>query len=112
MNTANEGSQGSRGGKRASRGGAERRRTTKEDLSSEDDDLFVVDFEDEDPQAELTRQMEDIAVLNDADPTPRIGIASRRGLDRIKLFSGFRNKSENSMQWPRIFVYEMTGTHT
>ncbi|RAW35905.1 hypothetical protein PC110_g7806 [Phytophthora cactorum] len=39
-------------------------------------------------------------------------MASHRPLDRIKLFSGSRNKSENSMQWLRTFVYEMTGNYT
>ncbi|KAG3070536.1 hypothetical protein PI124_g17966 [Phytophthora idaei] len=38
-------------------------------------------------------------------------MASHRPLDRIKPLSGSRNKSENSMQWLRTFVYEMTGTH-
>ncbi|KAF1784488.1 hypothetical protein GQ600_9376 [Phytophthora cactorum] len=46
-NTANEGSQGSRGGKRASGGGAGRRRTANEDSSSEDGDVFAVGFEDD-----------------------------------------------------------------
>ncbi|KAF1774181.1 Retrotransposon gag domain [Phytophthora cactorum] len=78
----------------------------------DDDDLLRPTYEDEDPQAELTRQMREIAALNDSDPTPRIEMASHRPLDRIKPFSGSRNKSENSMQWLRTFVYEMTGTHT
>ncbi|KAG3254684.1 hypothetical protein PI124_g807 [Phytophthora idaei] len=67
--------------------------------------------EDEDPQAELASQMEEIAALNDADPTSRTKTASHRPLDRIKPFTGSPNKSENSMQWLRAFVYEMTGTH-
>ncbi|KAG2802875.1 hypothetical protein PC110_g8531 [Phytophthora cactorum] len=67
--------------------------------------------EDEDPQAELASQMKEMAALNDADPTSRTKTASHRPLDRIKPFTGFRNKSENSMQWLRTFVYEMTGTH-
>ncbi|KAG3064157.1 hypothetical protein PC121_g11836 [Phytophthora cactorum] len=67
--------------------------------------------EDEDPQAELASQMKEMAALNDADPTSRTKTASHRPLDRIKPFTGFRNKSENSMQWLRTFVYETTGTH-
>ncbi|KAG2759489.1 hypothetical protein Pcac1_g28471 [Phytophthora cactorum] len=39
-------------------------------------------------------------------------MASHRPLDRIKPFSGSRNKSENSMQWLGTFVYEMTGINT
>ncbi|KAG4047749.1 hypothetical protein PC123_g16900 [Phytophthora cactorum] len=78
----------------------------------DDDDLLPPAYDDEDSQAELTRQMREITALNDSDPTPRIEMASHRPLDRIKPFSGSRNKSENSMQWLRTFVYEMTGTHT
>ncbi|KAF1774175.1 hypothetical protein GQ600_17690 [Phytophthora cactorum] len=58
MDAEDEGSRGHRGGARASRN-------------------------DEDPQAELTRQMREIAALNDSDPTPRIEMASHRPLDRI-----------------------------
>ncbi|KAG3233644.1 hypothetical protein PI124_g21283 [Phytophthora idaei] len=71
--------------------------------SSDGDDLLPPAYDDEDPQAELTRQMREIAALNDSDPTPRIEMASHRPLDRIKPFSGSRNKSENSMQWLRTF---------
>ncbi|KAF1775331.1 hypothetical protein GQ600_13237 [Phytophthora cactorum] len=80
--------------------------------SSGGDDLLPLAYEDEDPQAELTPQMREIAALNDSDPTPRIEMASHRPLDHIEPFSGYRNESKNSMQWLRTFVYEMTGTHT
>ncbi|OWY94889.1 hypothetical protein PHMEG_00035256 [Phytophthora megakarya] len=33
-------------------------------------------------------------------------------LGNIKQFSGYRNKSEKSIQWLRTFIYEMKGTHT
>ncbi|KAG3128065.1 hypothetical protein PI126_g21562 [Phytophthora idaei] len=112
MDTEDEGSRGRRSGARASRNGLGRRQTHTDDSSSDDDDLLPLAYEDEDPQAELTRQMREIAALNDSDPTPRIEMASHRPLDRIKPFSGSLNKSENSMQWLRTFVYEMTGTHT
>ncbi|KAG3142681.1 hypothetical protein PI126_g14946 [Phytophthora idaei] len=112
MDAEDEGSRGRRGGARASRNGLGRRQTNTGASSSDDDDLLRPTYEDEDPQAELTRQMREIAALNDSDPTPRIEMASHRPLDRIKPFSGSRNTSENSMQWLRTFVYEMTGTHT
>ncbi|KAG3034512.1 hypothetical protein PC121_g1213 [Phytophthora cactorum] len=112
MDAEDEGSRGRRGGTRAPRNGSGRRRTNTDASSSDDDDLLPPAYEDEDPQAELTRQMREIAALNISDPTPRIETASHRPLDRIKPFSGSRNKSENSMQWLRRFVYEMTGTHT
>ncbi|KAE9304785.1 hypothetical protein PR003_g21670 [Phytophthora rubi] len=44
--------------------------------------------------------------------TPRLELATHRPLVQIKHFTGARNKSENSMQWLRAFVYEMKGTHT
>ncbi|KAF1791459.1 hypothetical protein GQ600_12298 [Phytophthora cactorum] len=112
MDAEDEGSRGRRGGARASRNGLGRRQTITDASSSDDDDLLRPTYEDEDPQAELPRQMREIAALNDSDPIPRIEMASHRPLDRIKPFSGSRNKNENSMQWLRTFVYEMTGTHT
>ncbi|KAG2759441.1 hypothetical protein Pcac1_g28522 [Phytophthora cactorum] len=112
MDAEDEGSRGRRGGARASKIGSGRRRTNTDASSSDGDDLLPPAYKDKDPQAELTRQMRDIAALNDSDPTPRIEMASHRPLDRINPFSGLRNKSENSMQWLRTFVYEMTGTHT
>ncbi|KAI9989037.1 hypothetical protein PInf_022760 [Phytophthora infestans] len=108
---SNEGSFGRRGGARAPKGGAGRRQVDS-DGSSSDDDILVRTFDEEDPQLELMRQMNELATLNDVDPTPRIEMASHRPLDRITPFSGSRNKSENCMQWLRGFVYEMTGTHT
>ncbi|KAF1777483.1 Aspartic peptidase domain [Phytophthora cactorum] len=106
MDTEDEGSQGRCGGAQASRSGSGRRRlllTLRRRPTA---------FAYEDRQAELTRQMREIVALNDSDPTARIEMASHRPLDRIKPFSGSRNKSENSMQWLRMFVFEMTGTHT
>ncbi|KAG3014345.1 hypothetical protein PC128_g16032 [Phytophthora cactorum] len=112
MSTADEGSQGRCGGARASRSGLGPRRAPTSASSSDDDGLLRLTYEDEDPQAELTRQMRKIAALDDSNTTPRIELASYQPLDRIKPFSGSRNKSENSMQWLRTFVYEMTGVHT
>ncbi|KAG4039692.1 hypothetical protein PC123_g24763 [Phytophthora cactorum] len=111
MDAEDEGSRGRRGGARAPRNGLGCRQTNTGASFSDDGDLRPT-YEDEDPQAELTRQTREIAALNDSDPTPRIERASRRPLDHIKPFSGLCNKSENSMQWLRTFVYEMTGTHT
>ncbi|RAW19846.1 hypothetical protein PC110_g23712, partial [Phytophthora cactorum] len=112
MDAEDEGSRSRRGGVRASKNSSRRRQTHTGASSSDDDDLLPPAYDDEDSQAELTRQMREITALNDSDPTPRIEMASHRPLDRIKPFSGSRNKSENSMQWLRTFVYEMTGTHT
>ncbi|ETO61990.1 hypothetical protein F444_20069 [Phytophthora nicotianae P1976] len=111
MQTDNERSRDAQSGGRAVTSSSGRRQTVADDSSSDDDDLLSYEL-DEDPQDELTRQMKEIATLNDADPTPRFEMASHRPLDRIKPFSGARNKSENSMQWLRTFVYEMTETYT
>ncbi|OWY99089.1 LOW QUALITY PROTEIN: hypothetical protein PHMEG_00029977 [Phytophthora megakarya] len=43
--------------------------------------------------------------------TQKIELATHRPLGQIRAFSGLRNKTENSMQWLRGFVYEMEGTH-
>ncbi|OWZ15274.1 Eukaryotic/viral aspartic protease [Phytophthora megakarya] len=42
--------------------------------------------------------------------TQKIELATHRPLGQIRAFSGLWNKSENSMQWLRGFVYEMKGT--
>ncbi|KAI9983343.1 hypothetical protein PInf_007351 [Phytophthora infestans] len=94
----NEGSFGRRGGPRAPKGGARRRQVDSDGWSSDDDSL-VRTFDEEDPQVELMRRMNELATLNDVDPTPRIEMASHRPLDRITPFSGSRNKSESCMQW-------------
>ncbi|KAI9996293.1 hypothetical protein PInf_013676 [Phytophthora infestans] len=107
----NEGSFGRRGGTRVSKGGAGRRQVDS-DGSSSDDDILVRTFDEEDHQVKLMRPMNELATLNDVDPTPRIEMASHRPFGRIKPFSGSRNKSENCMQWLRGFVYEMTATCT
>ncbi|RAW26337.1 hypothetical protein PC110_g17257 [Phytophthora cactorum] len=98
MDAEDEGSRSRRGGARASKNGTGRRQTHTDASSSDGDHLLPPTYEDEDPQAELTRQMREIAALNDSDPTPRIEMASHRPLDRIKPFSGSRNKSKNSMR--------------
>ncbi|OWY91829.1 Eukaryotic/viral aspartic protease, partial [Phytophthora megakarya] len=42
--------------------------------------------------------------------TKKIELATHRPLGPIRAFSGLWNKSENSMQWLRGFLYEMKGT--
>ncbi|KAG3143144.1 hypothetical protein PC128_g24650 [Phytophthora cactorum] len=55
MDGEDEGSRGRRGRTRAPRSGLGRRRTNTDASSSDDDDLLPPAYEDEDPQAELTR---------------------------------------------------------
>ncbi|KAI9993990.1 hypothetical protein PInf_016520 [Phytophthora infestans] len=81
-----EGSFGRRGGPRAPKGGAGRRQVDS-DGSSSDDDILVRTFDEEDPQVELMRQINELAPLNDVDPTPRIEMESHRPLDRITPLS-------------------------
>ncbi|KAI9992466.1 hypothetical protein PInf_017879 [Phytophthora infestans] len=111
MYADDEASFGRRGGERASKSVVGRCQVDREDLSS-DDDFLVRTLEVEDPQAELMRRINELATLNDSDPTLMIEMASHRPLDRIKPFSGSRNRSENCMQWLRAFVYKTPGTHT
>ncbi|KAG2975787.1 hypothetical protein PC120_g25789 [Phytophthora cactorum] len=48
----------------------------------------------------------------DEDPREELEPASYIPLDRIKLFSGRRSRSDNSMQWLKTFALEMKGTRT
>ncbi|OWY95763.1 Eukaryotic/viral aspartic protease [Phytophthora megakarya] len=45
-----------------------------------------------------------------ATRSTKIELATHRPLGQIRAFSGLRNKSENTMQWLRGFMYEMKGT--
>ncbi|GMF32075.1 unnamed protein product [Phytophthora fragariaefolia] len=70
------------------------------------------DAEYDDPSDELARQVREVSEMERLNSTPRLELATHRPLAQIKVFSGLRNKSENSMQWLRTFVYEMKGTRT
>ncbi|KAG3057485.1 hypothetical protein PI125_g25391 [Phytophthora idaei] len=56
--------------------------------------------------------MDALCATTTSDSGPRLELASHIPLDRIKLFSGRRNKSDNSMQWLKTFAFEMKGTRT
>ncbi|OWY96318.1 hypothetical protein PHMEG_00033442, partial [Phytophthora megakarya] len=58
------------------------------------------------------RQIRELSAKEEENSTPRIEITTHLPLGNIKAFSGYRNKSEKSMQWLRTFIYEMKGTHT
>ncbi|OWY91467.1 hypothetical protein PHMEG_00039943 [Phytophthora megakarya] len=59
---------------------------------------------------EYIRQIEKASSPEGERSTQKIELATHRPLGQIRAFSGLRNKSENSMQWLRGFVYEMKGT--
>ncbi|KAG2871126.1 hypothetical protein PC114_g27073 [Phytophthora cactorum] len=67
---------------------------------------------DQDPREELVRQMDALCATTTSDSGPSLELASHAPLDRIKRFSGRRNKSDNSMQWLKTFAFEMKGTRT
>ncbi|KAG3097161.1 hypothetical protein PI124_g22031 [Phytophthora idaei] len=83
-----------------------------EDDDSSDSDYDFWDQVDEDPREELVRQMDALCATTTSDSGPRLELASHIPLDRIKRFSGRRNKSDNSMQWLKTFAFEMKGTRT
>ncbi|GMF23072.1 unnamed protein product [Phytophthora fragariaefolia] len=85
---------------------------SSDDDSGEDDYYQKEDAEYDDPSDELARQVREVSEMERLDSTPRLELATHRPLAQIKAFSGLRNKSENSMQWLRTFVYEMKGTRT
>ncbi|KAG6592638.1 Eukaryotic/viral aspartic protease [Phytophthora cinnamomi] len=107
--------EGSKPTRSTQRGKTDRRFTPRSASSDEDDDeddyLDHVDGRDS-PSDELARQVREVSEMERLSSTPRLELATHRPLAQIKHFSGARNKSENSMQWLRAFVYEMKGTHT
>ncbi|GMF53764.1 unnamed protein product [Phytophthora fragariaefolia] len=111
-----EASNTQRGNARTSSGRSRRRFVPRDDSSdddSDDDDYYRREnAEYDDPSDELARQVREVSEMERLSSTPRLELATHRPLAQIKAFSGLRNKSENSMQWLRTFVYEMKGTHT
>ncbi|GMF34799.1 unnamed protein product [Phytophthora fragariaefolia] len=105
-----------RGDARASSGRSCRRFVPREDSSDDDsgenDYYRKEDAEYDDLSDELARQVREVTEVKRLNSTPRLALATHRPLAQIKSFSGLRNRSENSMQWLRIFVYEMIGTRT
>ncbi|GMF14397.1 unnamed protein product [Phytophthora fragariaefolia] len=105
-----------RGNARTSSGRSRRRFVPRDDSSDDDsgeDDYYrKEDAEYDDPNDELARQVREVSVMERLKSTPRLEHATHRPLAQIKAFSGLRNKSENSMQWLRTFVYEMKGART
>ncbi|GMF23701.1 unnamed protein product [Phytophthora fragariaefolia] len=90
---------------------------------SDDDGLFGVktgeddyyrkgDAEYDDPSDELARQVREVSAIEPLNSSPRLELAAHRPPAQIKAFSGLRNKSETSIQWLQIFVYEMKGART
>ncbi|GMF55303.1 unnamed protein product [Phytophthora fragariaefolia] len=111
-----EASNAQKGYARASSGRSRRRFVPRDDTSDDDsgeDDYYrKEDAEYFDPIDELTRRLREVSEMERLNSTPGFELATHRPLARIKAFSGLRNKSENSMQWLRTFVYEMKGTRT
>ncbi|GMF30035.1 unnamed protein product [Phytophthora fragariaefolia] len=104
------------GATRASSGRSCRRFVSRDDSSDddsgEDDYNRKEDAEYDAPSDELARQVREVSEMERLNSTPRLELTTHRPLAQIKAFSGLRNKSENSMQWLRTFVYEMKGTRT
>ncbi|GMF50540.1 unnamed protein product [Phytophthora fragariaefolia] len=100
----------------ASSGRSRRRFVPRDDSSDDDigeDDYYgKEDAEYDDPSDELAKQVREVSEMERLNSTLRLELATHRPLAQIKAFLGLRNKSENSMQWLRTFVYEMKGTRT
>ncbi|EGZ06488.1 hypothetical protein PHYSODRAFT_532075 [Phytophthora sojae] len=92
-----------------SSGRSSSRKSRYADDSSDDDDDFTGDGGAQ--MDEYLRQIREVSDAETVNPTPRLEVAMHRPLGQISTFSGARNRSENSMQWLRAFVYEMKGTH-
>ncbi|KAG3239510.1 hypothetical protein PI124_g15568 [Phytophthora idaei] len=107
-----DGSHVGRSAPRSSRETRGRRSSNRHDDDSSDSDYDFWDQVDEDPREALVRQMDALCATTTSDSGPRLELASHIPLDRIKLFSGRRNKSDNSIQWLKTFAFEMEGTRT
>ncbi|EGZ09339.1 hypothetical protein PHYSODRAFT_339685 [Phytophthora sojae] len=92
-----------------STGRSSSRKSRYADDSSDDDDDFTGDGGAQ--MDEYLRQIREVSHAETVNPTPRLEVAMHRPLGQIPTFSGACNRSENSMQWLRAFVYEMKGTH-
>ncbi|OWY91482.1 hypothetical protein PHMEG_00039925 [Phytophthora megakarya] len=90
----------------------DRRYDLNEASSDDGNDLLGVDHLEGDLTEEWARQIRELSAREEKNSTPRIEITTHLPLGNIKAFSGYRNKSEKSMQWLRTFIYEMKGTHT
>ncbi|OWY93886.1 LOW QUALITY PROTEIN: hypothetical protein PHMEG_00036552 [Phytophthora megakarya] len=90
----------------------DRRYDLNEDSSDDGNDLLDVDNLEGDLTEEWARQIRELSAKEEKNSTPRIEITTHLPLGNIKASSGYRNKSEKSMQWLRTFLYEMKGTHT
>ncbi|GMF42185.1 unnamed protein product [Phytophthora fragariaefolia] len=111
-----EASHAQRGDARASSGRPRRRFVPRDDSSDDDsdeDDYYrKKDAKYDVPSDEIAHQVREVSEMERLNSTPMLELATHRPLAQIKSFSGLRNKSENSMQWLQIFVYEMKGTRT
>ncbi|GMF34579.1 unnamed protein product [Phytophthora lilii] len=95
---------------RSSGRGSRRRFQLSSDSSDDDDESNEFTGDGGAQMNEYLRQIREVTETEMQNVTPRIEVAMHRPLGQIKVFSGLRNKSENSMQWLRAFVYEMKGT--
>ncbi|OWY97473.1 hypothetical protein PHMEG_00031983 [Phytophthora megakarya] len=91
---------------------SDRRYDLNEASSDDGRDLLDVDHLEGDLTEEWARQLRELSAREEKNSTPRLEITTHLPLGNIKSFSGYRNKSEKSMQWLRTFIYEMKGTHT
>ncbi|GMF27854.1 unnamed protein product [Phytophthora fragariaefolia] len=96
------------GNTRRGTGKSMRRRYQPDDDSSREDEGYDGDRGVQ--MNEYMRQIRDLTDSEQSNATPRIEEATHRPLGQIKPFSGRINKSENSMQWLRSFIFEMKGT--
>ncbi|OWZ20006.1 hypothetical protein PHMEG_0005639 [Phytophthora megakarya] len=86
-----------------------RRQVSADDSFSDEGKLFYQDDDENDATTDLTWQIRELTAMEEMDPTPTFELAQ---LGKITPFRGKLDESENSMQWLRDVVYEMTGTHT
>ncbi|OWY92495.1 hypothetical protein PHMEG_00038476 [Phytophthora megakarya] len=89
-----------------------RRQAATEDSSSDEDNPFYQEDDENDATTELVWQIRELTAMEEMDPTPRFEITQHRLLGKVTPFRGKLDESESSIQWLRGFVYKMKGTHT
>ncbi|OWZ22847.1 hypothetical protein PHMEG_0002401 [Phytophthora megakarya] len=88
------------------RSGAERNSSRRHAPADDEGNLFYQDDDENDAKTELAWQIRERTVMEEMDPTPRFEIAQHRPLGKITPFRDrLDERSENSMQWFRGFVY-------
>ncbi|EGZ20566.1 hypothetical protein PHYSODRAFT_328675 [Phytophthora sojae] len=77
-----------------------------------DDDVDDTGHDFADPWEDLTVQIRRSYRREDEDGAQRVKLTHHISLIKLTKFSGSRNRSERSLRWLKMFIYEMEGINT